>query len=69
MAIETFKIPNNMTPPVLSDLINLRENSTYNFRYTYIFRYLKLEQVISARRVIGMMQQFYGTASQMNLER
>ena len=31
MTIETFKILNNMSPHVLSDLINLRENSTYNF--------------------------------------
>ena len=36
MAIETFKIINNMSSPVLSDLINHRENSTYNFRYNNI---------------------------------
>ena len=28
MTLETFKILNNMSPPVLSDLINLRENSS-----------------------------------------
>ena len=33
MAIETFKILNNISPPVLYDLINLRGNSAYNFRY------------------------------------
>ena len=38
MVIETFKIFNNMTPPVLSDLIYLRENSTYNFRYNNILQ-------------------------------
>ena len=38
VAIETFKILNHMSPPVLSDLINLRENSTYNFRYNNILQ-------------------------------
>ena len=42
MAIETFKILNNMSPPVLSDLINLRENSTYNFRYNNILQVLQV---------------------------
>ena len=55
MPIETFKILNNMSPPVLSDLINLRENSTYNFRYNTIYRYLKLEQVILVRKVLGII--------------
>ena len=51
MAIEAFKILNKMSPPVLSDLINLRDNSTYNFRYITIFySYLKLEQVISVEK-------------------
>ena len=30
--LKLFKILNNMSPPVLSDLINLRENSTCNLR-------------------------------------
>ena len=34
------KILNIMSPPVLSDLINLRENSTYNFRYDNILQVL-----------------------------
>ena len=38
MAIETFKTLNNMSSSVLSDLINLRENSTYNFRYNNILQ-------------------------------
>ena len=31
MALETFKILNNMSPPVLSNLVKLRGNSAYNF--------------------------------------
>ena len=38
MAIETFNILNNMSTPVDTDLINLRENSTYNFRYNNILQ-------------------------------
>ena len=36
MAIETFEIFKNMSTPVLTDLINFRENSTCNFRYNNI---------------------------------
>ena len=32
MAIETCKILNKSSPPVLTDLVNLRENNMYNFR-------------------------------------
>ncbi|MCU7801455.1 MAG: reverse transcriptase family protein, partial [gamma proteobacterium symbiont of Lucinoma myriamae] len=38
MAIETFKILNNMSPSVLSNLVNLRDNTSYNFRYTNILQ-------------------------------
>ena len=51
MAIETFKILNNMSPLVLSDLINLRENPKYTFRYRINYRHLKLELVRLVRRV------------------
>lgn len=37
MALETFKIINNMAPPVLSDLI-VKRNSNINFRYTNILQ-------------------------------
>ena len=42
MSIETFKILNEMAPPVLSNLVRLRDNSRYNFRYNNI---LKVPQV------------------------
>ena len=38
MALETFKILNNMSPPVLSFVIRLRENSVINFRYNNILQ-------------------------------
>ena len=38
MALETFKILNNMSPPVLSNLVRLRENTVYNFRYNNILQ-------------------------------
>ena len=38
MAIETFKILNQLPPPVLTDLVNLRENSMYSFRYNNILQ-------------------------------
>ena len=38
MAIATLKTLNNMSPSVLANLINLRENSTHNFRYNNILQ-------------------------------
>ena len=31
MAVETFRILNDMSPPVLSDLVSIRDCSSYNF--------------------------------------
>ena len=38
IAIETFKILNKMSPPVLSDLVKLRDCISYNFRYNNILQ-------------------------------
>ena len=38
MALEAFKILNNISPPVLSNLVKLRYNSAYNFRYNNILQ-------------------------------
>ena len=36
MAIETFKILNKMSPPVISALVKLRDCTSCNFRYNNI---------------------------------
>ena len=33
MSVEAFRILNDMSPPVLSDLVRIRDCSTYNLRY------------------------------------
>ena len=38
MAMETFKILNKMSPPVLSDSVKLRDCTSYNFRYNNILQ-------------------------------
>ena len=38
MAIETFKILNEIAPPVISNLVRLRDSSMYNFRYNNILQ-------------------------------
>ena len=40
MAIETFKVLNDIVPLVLSDLLDKRD-SKYNYRYSNIYGYLK----------------------------
>ena len=69
ITIETFKSLNNMPPTDLSDLINLRENSTHNFRYNNILLVPQVRTSKFDKKSLGMLQQFYGTASLMNLER
>ena len=48
IAIETFQILNNMSPPVLSDLVKFRDCISYNFRYKNI---LQVSQVITSKYV------------------
>ena len=38
MAVETFRILNDLSPPVLSDLVRIRDCSTYNFRYQNVLQ-------------------------------
>ena len=42
MAIDTFRILNNMSPSVLSDLVRVKECSTYNFKYQNILQVPKV---------------------------
>ena len=52
MTLETFKILNNMATPVLLNLLKLRDNTAYNFRYNNIFyRYRKSAQPKLVRKV------------------
>ena len=38
MAVETFRILNDMSPPVLSDLVRIWDCSSYNFRYQNVLQ-------------------------------
>ena len=38
MAVDTFRILNNMSPPVLSDLVRIWDCSSYNFRYQNVLQ-------------------------------
>ena len=38
MAVETFRILNDMPPSVLSDLVRIRDCTSYNFRYQNILQ-------------------------------
>ena len=44
MALKTFKILNNMSRPVLSNLVRLRENTVnlFFFRYNNILQHIKI---------------------------
>ena len=38
MAEETFRILNDMSPPVLSGLVRIKDGSTYNFKYQNVLQ-------------------------------
>ena len=38
MALETLKFLNNIPPPILSNLVKLRDNTAYNFRFNNILQ-------------------------------
>ena len=38
MAVETFRILNDMSPPALSDLVRIRDCSSYNFSYQNVLQ-------------------------------
>ena len=70
MAIETFKILNNMSLPVLSDLVKLRVILSHIILdITIFYRYLRCVIPNMVRTVLNMQQQsnMYGTVSQMIL--
>ena len=51
MAVETLHILNDMSPPVLSDLVRIRDCSTYNFRYQNVLQGRKFAQQNTVRKV------------------
>ena len=65
MAVETFKILNDMSLSVLSILVRLRKKSSYNFRYNNIL------QVPPVRTTMFGKKSFRNAAaaSQINLDR
>ena len=46
MAVETFRILKDMSPPVLSDTVRIGDCSSYNFRYLNV---LQVPQVRTAK--------------------
>ena len=66
MAIETFKILNNMSPSVLLKLSTAKRIFNISLDIQTFYRYQELEHLHTVRGVLAMQQQSYGTAFQMN---
>ena len=69
MALETFKILNNMSPPVLSNLVRLREILFIIIHTIIFYRYPESAHQNLVRRVLVMQHQSYGTVFQMSSEK
>ena len=67
MAIEFFKILNEMCPPVLSNLVQKR-SSSYNFRYTNILQVPTVKTTLLVRGHSNTRHLCYGTHFQMILD-
>ena len=57
IAMETFKILNEMAPPFLTNLVRLRDNLVYNFRYNNILQVPQVRTTTYGKTVSGMLQQ------------
>ena len=69
MAVETFRILNDMSPPVLSDLVRIRDCSSYNFRYQNVLQVPQVAQQNTVRRVSDLQLPSCGTAFQIILDK
>ena len=59
MAKETFKILNELAPPVLSDLL-VKKETRYNFRYLNILQVPQVKRQDSVRTRFAMLPQYCG---------
>ena len=69
MAVETFCILNDMSPPVLSDLVRIRDCSSYNFRYQNVLQVLQVRTTKYGKNVSDLQLPSCGTAFQIILEK
>ena len=61
MAVETFRILNDMSPSVLSDLVRIRDCTSYNSRYQNILQVPQVRTTRHVRKVSDLQQRFCGT--------
>ena len=69
MAVGTFRILNDMSPPVLSDLVRIRDCSSYNFRYQNVLQVPQVPQQNTVRKVSDLQLLSCGTAFQIILDK
>ena len=67
MAVETFRILNDMSPSVLSDLVRSTDCTSYNFRYQNILQVPQIRTTKYGKKVSDLQERFCGTACQMIL--
>ena len=69
MTVGTFRILNDMSPPVLSDLVRIRDCSSYIFRYQNVLQIRKFTQQNTVRKVSDLQLPSCGTAFQIILDK
>ena len=69
MAVETFHILNDMSPPVLSDLVKIRDCSSYKLDTKMFCRCRKFAQQNTVRKVSDLQLLSCGTAFQIILDK
>ena len=69
MTVDTFRILNDMSPPVLSDQVRIRDCSSYNLRYQNVLQVRKFAQQNTVRKVSDLQLPSCGTALQIILDK
>ena len=69
MAVETFRILNDMSPPVLSDLVRIRDCSSYNFRYQNVLQVPQFRTTKYGKKSSDLQLPSCGTAFQIILDK
>ena len=62
MAVETFRILSDMSPPVLSDLVRIRDCSSYNFRYQNVLQvpHVRIQEFLSVGVQVSLTKKSSG---------
>ena len=61
LAIEMYKVTNGLSPEIMNEIFQIREESRYNLRYTFQFTIPLIHSVYNGRESVSYMALKYGS--------